>query len=101
MVLLKTMINIDEVEKLAKLARIEITDEEKEQFQKEIGAILDYVSELKEAPIAEKEISIISENVNRLREDANPHETGIYSKELLEEAPKSEKGFVKVKKIFE
>ena len=101
MVLLKIMISIEEVGKLAKLARIEITDEEKEQFQKEIGAILDYVSELKDAPVTEKEISTISGNTNRLREDISPHETGIYSKELLEEAPKSEKGFVKVKKIFE
>ncbi|MCR4284003.1 MAG: Asp-tRNA(Asn)/Glu-tRNA(Gln) amidotransferase subunit GatC [Parcubacteria group bacterium] len=95
------MIKIEEVEKLAKLARIEITDREKEQFQKEIGSILDYVSELKEAPSAEKEIIKKLENVNKLREDINPHETGIYSRELLEGAPRSEKGFVKVKKIFE
>ncbi|PIR57774.1 MAG: Asp-tRNA(Asn)/Glu-tRNA(Gln) amidotransferase GatCAB subunit C [Parcubacteria group bacterium CG10_big_fil_rev_8_21_14_0_10_38_31] len=95
------MINIEEVEKLARLARIELTDEEKEQFQKEIGSILDYVSELKEAPIEGDEALAISENVNQLREDENPHETGLYSKELLEETPRSEKGFVKVKKIFE
>lgn len=101
MLLLKTMISIEEVEKLAQLARIEVTGEEKEQFQKEIGAILDYVSELKEATVAKGETMAKSENVNQLREDENPHETGIYSKKLLEEAPRSEKGFVKVKKIFE
>jgi len=95
------MIKIEEVEKLAKLARIELTGEEKEQFQKEIGAILDYVSELKEAPTRGNEGEITPEHRNQLREDENPHETGIYNKELLDEAPRSEKGFVKVKKIFE
>lgn len=95
------MISIEEVEKLAQLARIELGDEEKEQFQKEIGAILDYVSELKEAPADGGETVATPEHVNQLREDEKPHETGLYSKELIEEAPRSEKGFVKVKKIFE
>ncbi len=101
MLLLKTMISIEEIEKLAKLARIEITDEEKAQFQKEIGAILDYVSELKEAPTSKEELISSSENINSLREDENPHKPEAYTKELLEEAPRIEKGFVKVKKIFE
>lgn len=95
------MIDIKEVEKLAKLARIKLSNEEKEQFQKEIGAILDYVSELKEAPISKEKIIIAKDNRNVLREDANPHDSALYTKELLEEAPRSENGFVKVKKIFE
>ncbi len=101
------MIDIKEVEKLAKLARIELTAEEKKLFQKEIAAILDYVSELKEistAKIAEGKIilaELTKNNRNGLREDVNPHASGLYTKTLLSEAPKTEKGFVKVKKIFE
>jgi len=95
------MIKTEDVEKLAKLARIEITDDEKKQFQKEIGAILDYVSELKEAPTDNSKSLTRPENMNRLREDKSPHAPGTYTKELLEGAPRSEKGFVKVKKIFE
>ena len=42
------MLEIKDIEKLAKLARIELTQEEKEKLLKEVDPILGYVAQLKE-----------------------------------------------------
>ncbi len=44
------MISLEEIKKFSLLARIELGIHEAEELQKDIGAILDYVSRLKEAP---------------------------------------------------
>lgn len=41
----------EQVEKIAKLARLELAAKEKEKFQKELSAILDYVEQLKEVKV--------------------------------------------------
>lgn len=89
--------------KLAHLARIKLSGEEKQRFQKEIGAVLDYVAQLKKAPVLETSLPSALGPPRRtklLRKDKNSHKTGKFSKELLNEAPKTEKGFIKVKKIL-
>ena len=45
------MISLEEVKKLALLARIELDKKEAEELQKDLGAILDYVGQLKKAPV--------------------------------------------------
>ncbi len=88
------MLSIAEIEKLAKLARITITDEEKSQFGKEIESILKYVGEIQEvAKEGEQTISI----KNVMREDV-PVNTD--PKNLLESAPHTEGDFITVKKIL-
>lgn len=95
----------DKVLGLARLSRIEIREDEAENLSREFGAILDYVSEVKEAS------SGLSDNgetnklkdtkiFNVLREDKDPHEAGLYTKEILEQAPSKVSGFIKVKKIL-
>ena len=37
---------------------------------------------------------------NVMREDANPHESGIYTEKMLEQAPAREGNYIKVKKIL-
>ncbi len=88
------MLSQTDVEKLAKLARISLTEEEKAQFGKEIESILGYVSEIQEvAKEGDRTISI----KNVLREDV-PVNTE--SKNLIESAPHSEGDFITVKKIL-
>lgn len=85
--------NVD-VEKLAKLARISITDEEKSKFGKEIESILGYVSEIQEvAKEGEKTISI----KNVMRDDVAVNTD---PKNLIESAPHTEGDFIAVKKIL-
>ena len=91
-----------EIEKLAKLARINLASEEKGKLQKEFEVILNYISALKEADTSggNKGFPEI-ETFNATRLDANFHQAGEFSKDLLEGIPFSENGYVKVKHVFE
>lgn len=91
-----------EIEKLAKLARINLSPEDKEKLQKEFEAILGYISALKEANTGDLEGNFSkAEILNAMRTDENAHETGKFAKELIEGAPFVEDGYVKVKHVFE
>ena len=93
------MIKKEEVEKLAVLSRIEITEAEKVTLTKEIESILVYISEIQKvsggvSPGSEERL------INVMRKDGSPHESGVYTDALLKAMPKSEKGFLKVKNIL-
>ena len=92
----------NEVLKLANLARIKLTDREAEKLSGEFASILGYVGEIKEIS-NQKSVSTLPEDFsvrNVMRGDNEGHEGGIYSEKLLAEAPQSDKGYVKVKKIL-
>jgi aspartyl-tRNA(Asn)/glutamyl-tRNA(Gln) amidotransferase subunit C len=93
--------NKEEVLKLAKLARIDISEAEAESLSKEFGSILSYVGEIKNANLthveAKKEDFMLR---NVMREDTEPHESGIHTEALLNEAPKRKGDYVEVKKIL-
>ena len=97
------MITREEILKLAALSRLKLSDEEVANMQHDMNAILAYVDKLKSAPAGGSE-PVMSVNKNVMREDANPHEGGIYTDALINLAPKHEKNadgqFVKVKKII-
>ena len=93
------MISKEEVDKLATLSRLALTEEEKAKFQGEIDAILGFVGQVKEA--AEEAPKANYAQINNLREDIVVHKTGEYMEKLLEEAPEREGDFVKVKRILE
>jgi aspartyl-tRNA(Asn)/glutamyl-tRNA(Gln) amidotransferase subunit C len=93
------MISIQEVEKLAGLSRLALTEEEKNKFQGEIEAILGFVGQVKDAAEAAPEMQYAQ--INNLREDIATHKTGGYTEKLLKEAPEREGDFVKVKRILE
>lgn len=94
-------IDIDGVKKLAKLARIELSDEEEKKFQGEIGSILEYVDQLKECPSLGHLVSKLDNNNASLREDTGAHDPGVYTKDLISEVPNKKDNFIKVKKILE
>jgi len=96
-----TDISVD-IEKLALLARIKLEPGEEKELRKEFGAILDYVSELKEADIsgAEELGGGLSPAENVLREDNESHKPGEFTEDLLKNAPETERGYVKVKHIL-
>ncbi len=92
-------IKLEDVKKLAELARIDISGEEAEELLKDMSSILNYVGEIKEA--SGKEVAPeAGELRNIFREDKKPHDPGEYSRDLLDSAPKREDGYVKVKQIL-
>lgn len=89
-----------DVEHVAKLSRLELSEEEKSQYTQELGAILDYVDELNSAPTEGIEpISQISGLKNIAREDKITESSD--RDLILENAPDKKDGFIKVKKVFE
>ncbi len=93
------MITKTDIEKLAKLSRLKLTDAEKEKYAKDMDNILAYIAQIN--AVASKEIKPEAGAVrNVMREDDAPHESGIFTDALLKLAPKSENGRVKVKKIL-
>lgn len=88
--------------KLASLARIDMSDKEAESLSGEFETILNYVSEVK-AVSTTKNSEPKSSNTatkNIWREDVEPHEPGLYTEKILNEAPEREGDYIRVKKIL-
>lgn len=94
------MLERKEVEKLIELELVDMSDAEIEQFRGEIDSILGYVSELQTLSSGEEREPQVGELYNVMREDINPHESGIYTEAILKELPQREGEYVKVKKIL-
>ena len=90
------------IEKLATLSRISVSREEQKALKADIDSILSYVEQIQDIS-ADKAIiegGKVGELHNVMREDGEPHETGIYTKELLNEAPSVKDDYIEVKKII-
>ena len=91
------MTDVD-VQKLAELSRIAISDDEVARLEKEIPDILHFVEQIQEAGAEpRKEVGAL---YNVLREDEHPHEPGMYTEDILKTMPQSKDGYLKVRKII-
>ncbi len=89
---------INDIQKLGELAKIEITSEEAEGFKKDFESILGYINQIESVKVDDVKTSYTTQNV--AREDIAKNETGGFSSDLLASAPNTENGFIKVKKIL-
>ena len=92
------MITSVDIEKLASLARIKISDEEKESMRTDIESILAYVGQVKDLSGTVKDESPALRNV--MRDDVVTHTSGEFTESLLALAPSREGNYLKVKKIL-
>lgn len=95
---------VKDVEKLAQLSRLSLSQEEKETYATEISGILGYISQIQDVSA--------SDTHNRTSSDAYPHrnvmrddvarELPIHddSQQLVDLAPRHVDGYVQVKKIL-
>ncbi len=92
----------EEVIHLAKLARIELSNTELENFTKEMSAILTYVSSIKEM-VGDEVISAptVGDRFNVFRPDVVTNEPDSTTKEILSEMPQTEGRYLVVKKILQ
>ena len=95
------MLEKNDIQKLAGLARIRISEDELLGLEKDFEGILAYISQIQKA--AEGALGEDTGNGlrNVFREDENPHESGIHTEALLAQTPKREENYLKVKKILE
>ncbi|OIO48632.1 MAG: asparaginyl/glutamyl-tRNA amidotransferase subunit C [Parcubacteria group bacterium CG1_02_41_12] len=89
-----------EVEKIAKLARLELSDKEVDIYAQQLSAILGYVDQLQEVDTENVEItSQVTGLSNIMREDVV--ESFDNSEELVKMAPENQDNLIKVKAVFE
>lgn len=88
----------EEVLKVAKLARLEFTNEEIEKYQQELNEILNYMSMLDELDTNDiKPLSQVNNDTNNLREDVVKPSLSV--EEALKNAPEAVDGTVVVPKV--
>jgi len=85
------MATVEEVKKLASLARISVSDEELPAFVKEFDAILAYVGQLESLNLPTDTSAEKPALRNVMRTDGEPHETGTYTEMIAEQFPSSAK----------
>lgn len=93
------MISVQEVEKLAELSRIKLTQDEKEQMAKEIGSILGYIDQIKEVS-SSGEMRQAQEVKNIMREDVATNKPHEFTEAILNNAPARKENYFEVKKII-
>lgn len=90
----------EDLEKLAKLSRLELEQGELDGFARDFDSILEYVSEIKEA-VSGKEVREDGFIQNVFRADSNEHAPGTHTEALLKNAPDKSGDYVKVRQVFE
>lgn len=92
------MITKEDVKHVAKLARLELTEEEIDKYSTQLGSILEYVQQMNEVDTTGIEpMPHAIPLTNVMREDVVKYEQT--KEELMKNAPYEEDGFFRVPKI--
>lgn len=90
-----------DVEKIAELARLELSDQEIESFTTQLGAILDYMAKLNELDTSDVEpMSHCLEESGDLSQRDDVARPGIGQELATRNAPDAEGGYFKVPKVI-
>jgi aspartyl-tRNA(Asn)/glutamyl-tRNA(Gln) amidotransferase subunit C len=97
---------LDDIKKLANLARIDMSEEEMIEIAHDFDTILAYIGQVQEAASTggvRGEVARIPESYplfNIMREDVVTNKEGEFTDKILKQAPNTENGFLKVKQIL-
>jgi aspartyl-tRNA(Asn)/glutamyl-tRNA(Gln) amidotransferase subunit C len=92
-------VTIKDVEHIAKLAKLEFTDAEKEKFTHQLNQILEYVEQMNKLDTSHVEpLSHVIELSNVFR--ADEVKQGVSTEEALKNAPSKTEEFFKVPKVI-
>ena len=91
--------NIQDVQHLATLARLDIPAEEQESLLADLQAMVSYIDQISAVDVAGRE-QTVGDVRNVMREDVVTNEPGSNTAAIMAEVPSKEDGFVKVKKIL-
>lgn len=92
-------LSIEDVRKVAKLARLAVSDDDAERYRAELAAVLGYVERLREVDVEGVEpMAHVSGETNRVRPD-EPGGT-VDRETLMRMAPDAAPPFVKVPKVL-
>ncbi|MFA6251127.1 MAG: Asp-tRNA(Asn)/Glu-tRNA(Gln) amidotransferase subunit GatC [Candidatus Paceibacterota bacterium] len=94
---------IEEIKKLANLARIDMTENEMEGIAKDFGAILAYVGQVQQVSAEKEHMEKKPDDYflhNVVREDVVTSSRGSNTEKIIGEMPDTQDGFLKVKQIL-
>lgn len=94
------MISKEEVEHIAKLARLDLKKEEIKKMQKDLSSILNYIDSLKAAKISETFLEIGKKKNKTSRQDLVRAGNESSAKKLIDASPDKKENYIKVKAIF-
>ncbi|MFN0117169.1 MAG: Asp-tRNA(Asn)/Glu-tRNA(Gln) amidotransferase subunit GatC [Elusimicrobiota bacterium] len=94
------IISIKDVQHVAKLARVALSEEEQIKYQKQLENILGYVAKLKEKNTDQVNPTAHPLDVANVFREDHAH-TFPHISELFKNAPEMEETFYKVKKVIE
>lgn len=95
------MLTYEEVEHVANLARIELSEEEIALFQSDLSKVLIFFKELEQLDTEqEKVIGHITGRVNEARGDRVEEASGETKEQIRKNFPESEVGFLKVRSVL-
>jgi aspartyl-tRNA(Asn)/glutamyl-tRNA(Gln) amidotransferase subunit C len=94
-------VTIKDVEKIAKLAKLKFTEDEKVKLQGEMNEVLGYIDTINQIPGLDdvKPLENINDTENIFREDID--KPGITKQEALKNAPEKTDNFFKVPKVLD
>lgn len=98
----RAVLSKDDINRIAHLSRIKITEDEEKEFSKDLSSILDFVSKLKEA-----EGNVSDEQLRECKDYSILREDSYDNKELegagdilIDMALEKKDGYVKVKRVL-
>ncbi len=95
------MLSEKDVLNVAKLARINLSEEEKEKMRKDLTLILDYIAKIRELDLKNVEPTFHTLEIkNKTREDRVREQNTSFSKKLIGLAPQKENGYIKIRSVF-
>lgn len=95
-----TRLSTEDVLKLARLARLKLTDEEVGQFTEEISSILQYVEQLQSINLENVEPTYQVTGLTNVTRADEVKNYGTSPEELLKNAPAIEGGHIKVRRML-
>lgn len=90
----------DDILKLARLARLRLTDKEVEKFQDEISDILGYVEMLQDVDVKGLKPTYQVTGLQNVTRPDEVKDYGASQLELLKNAPATERDYLKVKRMI-
>jgi aspartyl/glutamyl-tRNA(Asn/Gln) amidotransferase C subunit len=91
---------LEDIKKLAELARVDMSDAEMSEMAHDFDGILAYVSQVQEAVKLVHEDSADFASINVSREDIQTNRGGEYTSKIIEQFPDQKDGYLKVKQIL-
>ena len=95
-----TELTREDVLKLARLARLDLTDEEVEAYRKQLSEVLRYVAQLDQVDTTGLEPTTQVTGLKNVMREDQVADYGVSPEDLLKLAPHTQDGLIKVKRMI-